>query len=332
VERRDFLKNLSVAAVAAAAAGKSGSSFGQTAGAPVPTRMLGRTGERVSMIGLGGSHIGRQKNPAESIRIIRTAIDGGITFMDNSWDYEKGQSEVRMGQALQDGYRDRVFLMTKIDGRTKPSAARQIEESLKRLQTDHVDLMMFHEVIRPEDADRIFAGGGAMEAMLAAKQAGKVRFIGFTGHKSPVIHNHMLDVAKAHEFVFDALLMPLNVFDAQFDSFQKNVLPRALEAGIGILSMKPIGGGELLKSKTVTATECLQYALSLPTNVVITGCDSLTVLDQALNVARAFRPLDEQQRAALVQKAAPATVLGKYELYKTSQHFDSTAHNPQWLG
>ena len=188
-------------------------------------RPLGRTGEEVSVIGLGGHHIGRQKDEKDSIRIIRAAIDAGITFMDNSWDYHDGVSEIRMGKALKDGYRARVFLMTKIDGRTKAEAAKQIDQSLKRLETDVIDLLQHHEVIRVEDPDRIFAEGGAQEAVIQAKQAGKIRFIGFTGHKDPFVHLRMLEVAAQHKFRFDTVQMPLNVMDAHFRSFGQNVLP-----------------------------------------------------------------------------------------------------------
>ena len=204
------------------------------------------------MIGLGGFHIGKQKDPEESVRIVRAAIDQGLTFMDNCWDYNQGQSEIRMGKALRDGYRQKVFLMTKIDGRTKESAARQIDESLRRLQTDHVDLMQFHEIIRMEDPDRIFAPGGAMEAMQAAHKAGKLRFIGFTGHKDPLVHLRMLEVAGQHNFRFDTVQMPLNVMDAHFRSFGRQVLPLLVKDEIGVLGMKPIGSGPILQSGVVT--------------------------------------------------------------------------------
>ena len=298
----------------------------------IPYRVLGRTGEQVSCIGIGGSHMGKQKDEEESIRIVRTALDNGINFLDNSWDYNGGASEMRMGKALRDGYREKAFLMSKIDGRTKASAAQQLDESLRRLQVDHVDLMQFHEIIRMEDADRIFAEGGALEAMLEAQKAGKVRYIGFTGHKSPAIHLHMLVVADAHHFTFDTVQMPLNVMDAHFNSFEKKVLPELVKRGLGILGMKPIGSGELLKSNTVTAQECLKYAMSLPVSVTITGCDSVPIVEQAIELARNFKPLDAPQVEALLAKSAPAAPEGKFELYKTSHHFDSTYDNPQWLG
>jgi predicted aldo/keto reductase-like oxidoreductase len=297
----------------------------------IPYRKLGRTGEKISAIGVGGYHIGTPSEE-EGIGIIRTAIDRGINFMDNSWDYHDGGSEVRMGKAMKDGYRDKAFLMTKIDGRTKSSAAKQIDESLKRLQTDRVDLMQFHEIIRMEDPDRIFAEGGAMEAMIAAKQAGKVRYIGFTGHKDPSIHLRMLETAAKHQFHFDAVQMPLNVMDAHFRSFQKQVLPVLVKEEIGVLGMKPLASGAILKSKTAKPIECLHYAMSLPTSTVITGMDKMEFLDQALEAARTFKPLNKQQVAALLGRTAEAASEGKFELFKTETRFDATTQHPQWLG
>lgn len=298
----------------------------------VPTRTLGHTGEKVAMVGLGGYHIGMQSDEQESIRIIRTALDNGIDFLDNCWDYNNGQSEVRMGKALRDGYRQKAFLMTKIDGRTKQAASQQIGESLKRLQTDHIDLLQFHEVIRDEDPDRIFAKGGGMEAALEAKKAGKVRYIGFTGHKSPDVHLKMLNIAFAHDFTFDAVQMPLNVMDAHFNSFEKKVLPVLVEHKIGVLGMKPMGDKIILKSKTATPIECLHYAMNLPTSVVITGCDSVDILHQALKAARSFKPMSSTEVAALLAKTETAAKNGEFERYKSSHDFDGTYHNPQWLG
>jgi predicted aldo/keto reductase-like oxidoreductase len=297
-----------------------------------PHRTLGRTGEKVSLIGLGGYHLGKQSDPDESIRIIRTGLDEGINFLDNCWDYNGGESEIRMGRALRDGYRQKAFLMTKIDGRNKTAAATQINESLRRLRTDRIDLLQFHEVIRDSDPDRIFAKSGAMEAVLEAQKAGKVRFIGFTGHKSPDIHLRMLATASQHGFAFDAVQMPLNVMDAHFNSFEKKVLPALTKDGVGVLGMKPMGDPFILKSKTVTAVECLHYAMNLPTSVVITGCDSLPILQQAIQAARAFQPMDSSQVAALLAKTAKAAEAGQFELYKTTNHFDGTVANPQWLG
>ncbi len=299
----------------------------------IPYRTLGRTGERVSAIGLGGYHLGQPNLPeAEAIRIIRAAVDRGITFLDNSWDYNDGASEVRMGRALQDGYRERVFLMTKIDGQTRKAAAEQIDECLRRLQTEVVDLMQFHEIIRMEDPARIFAPGGALEAMLEAKEAGRVRYIGFTGHKSPTIHLRMLETAKAYGFRFDAVQMPLNVMDAHFDSFEKRVLPVLIREKIGVLGMKPLGDRQVLESKTVTPIEALQYALNLPTSVVITGCDSMTILEQAIEAATTFRPMNAAEVAALLERTAASAANGRFERYKTTHEFDSTIAFPQWLG
>jgi uncharacterized protein len=298
----------------------------------MPYRTLGRTGEKVSLIGLGGYHLGNQSDPEESIRIIRTGIDEGINFLDNCWDYNGGESEIRMGKALRDGYRQKAFLMTKIDGRNKAAAATQLNESLRRLQTDRIDLLQFHEVIRDSDPDRIFAEGGAMEVAVEARKAGKIRFIGFTGHKSPDIHLKMLATASKHGFTFDAVQMPLNVMDAHFNSFEKKVLPILTQEHTGVLGMKSMGDPYILKSETVTAVECLHYAMNLPTSVVITGCDSLPVLQQALTAARTFQPMDCSQVTALLARTAKEAASGQSELYKTTHHFDGTAQNPQWLG
>jgi aryl-alcohol dehydrogenase-like predicted oxidoreductase len=284
------------------------------------------------MVGLGGYHLGMQKDEQESIGIIRAALDSGINFLDNSWDYNDGQSEIRMGKALRDGYRRKAFLMTKIDGRTKKAAADQIEESLRRLQTDHVDLLQFHEVIRDTDPARVFAEDGGMEAVVEAKKQGKLRYIGFTGHKSPDIHLKMLETAFAHGFTFDTVQMPLNVMDAHFDSFEKKVLPVLVKHQIGVLGMKSMGDKLILKSKTATPVECLHYAMNLPTSVVITGCDSMEILQQALDAARSFQPMSAVEVSSLLAKTATAAAKGEFERYKTSHDFDSTVQNPQWLG
>ena len=298
----------------------------------VPYRKLGHTSERVSVIGLGGFHIIKQNSENESIQIVRTAIDNGINFMDNSWDYNNGLSEIRMGKALRDGYRNKAFLMTKIDGHNSKTATKQLDESLKRLQTDVIDLLQIHEVIRMTDPEIIFGPGGTMEALVAAKKAGKIRYIGFTGHKSPDIHLKMLQTARDNGFKFDTLQMPLNLLDANFNSFEKKVLPVALKEGMGVLGMKPICSGVLLQTKTVTAVECLHYAISLPVSVVITGCDSLPILQQALDAARSYRPMSEETCAALLAKTKKVGSDGKLERYKTETMYDGTDHNPQWLG
>ena len=327
--RRDFL---GMTAASLLMAGTMSGSAAQDRKNGIPYRPLGRSGEKVSLIGLGGYHLARQSDTQESIRIIRTGLDEGINFLDNCWDYNGGESEIRMGKALRDGYRTKAFLMTKIDGRTKTAAATQLNESLRRLQTDRVDLLQFHEVIRDTDPDRVFAQGGALEAVLEAQKAGKVRFIGFTGHKSPDIHLKMLATASKHGFRFDTVQMPLNVMDAHFNSFEKRVFPVLTANGIGVLGMKSFGDHAILESKTVSATECLHYPMNLPTSVVITGCDSMPILQQALDAARSFQPMDPSQVAALLAKTAKVAEAGKFELYKTTHHFDGTYANPQWLG
>jgi len=328
--RRKFLKS-AAATVMSAGVGRQAWAAGTKNG--VPLRILGHTGEKVSIVGIGGYHLARPGVDAEeSIRIVRTGLDQGINFLDNCWDYNGGESEIRMGKALRDGYRQKAFLMTKIDGRNKATAASQINESLQRLQTDRIDLLQFHEVIRDNDPDRIFAAGGALEAVLEAKKAGKIRYIGFTGHKSADIHLKMLATASAHQFTFDSVQMPLNVMDHHFDSFEAKVLPILQKQNIGVLAMKSMGDPFILQSKTVTPVECLHYAMNLPTSVVITGCDSLKILEQALDAARSFRPMDKQEVAALLAKTAKAAQAGEFEKYKTSHHFDGTYQNPQWLG
>jgi aryl-alcohol dehydrogenase-like predicted oxidoreductase len=299
----------------------------------MPYRRLGSTGESVSCIGVGGWHLSL-KHVDEKLarRIVRTAIDRGINFMDNSWDYNEGESERRMGKALSDGYRDRAFLMTKVDGRSKKEAAKQLDESLKRLKVDCVDLVQHHEVIRFEDPHRIFDEEGANAALLEAQAAGKLRYIGFTGHKDPRIHLHTLEVAAENGFKFDTVQMPLNVMDAHYRSFEKMVLPELVRQGIGVLGMKTMANGILLKSNTATPTECLHYALNLPTAVVITGIDSLELLDQAFEAAQTFRPMSDDEITALLAKTRQAASRGQFEPFKTTSIFDSTAQNPDWLG
>ena len=327
MDRRAFLKTAAAATVVKSLTDKvalGAESF--------PYRTLGRSGKKVSIVGLGGYHIGHPEDEQLSIRLVRTALDNGMNFLDNCWDYNGGQSEIRMGKALRDGYRQKAFLMTKIDGQTKKAATQQLEESLRRLQTDHVDLLQFHEVIRETDPARIMGAGGGMEAVLEAKKQGKVRYIGFTGHKSPDIHLKMLETAFAHQFTFDAVQMPLNVMDAHYNSFENKVLPVLVKHGIGVLGMKPMGDAIILRSKAATPVECLHYAMSLPTSVVITGCESMSVLQQALDAARSFKQMSQEEVAQLLAKTAPSAVKGEYELYKTTHNFDGTFQNPQWLG
>jgi aryl-alcohol dehydrogenase-like predicted oxidoreductase len=347
MERRKFIKTAAAAGVAAAT-----TSLAQTPAQPpsqtppgtVPSpvkrpqstdmvyRQLGTTGEIVSAIGLGGYHLGKQTDPAESIKLVHAAVARGITFIDNCWDYNDGLSEVRVGQALRNGYRQKVFLMTKMDGRTAVEYNKQLEQSLGRLQTDTIDLVQFHEVIRMEDPDRIFAPGGALEAAIAARQAGKIRYIGFTGHKDPAVHLRMLEVAHQHGFHFDTVQMPINVMDAHFRSFTHQVMPVAILQGIGVLAMKTFGDHFILESKTVEPIEALHYSLTLPVSVVITGIDSMPILDQALAAARTFKPLTNAQVNALLDRTKEAASQGKFEPFKTTQHFDGTAANPKWLG
>jgi uncharacterized protein len=338
MERRDFLKTATAATVGAAV--PAGAQTAQPSNAPVKRpeapgmiyRELGTTGERVSAIGMGGYHLGKQPEASQSIQLMHAGIDRGITFMDNCWDYNDGISEVRMGQALRNGYRQKVFLMTKMDGRTAVEYNKQLEQSLGRLQTDMIDLVQFHEIIRMEDPDRIFASGGAIEAAIAARQAGKIRYIGFTGHKDPAVHLRMLETAQKHNFHFDTVQMPINVMDAHFRSFTKEVMPVALKQGIGVLAMKTFGDPYILKSNTVQPIEALHYGLTLPVSVVITGIDTTQVLDQAFEAARTFKPLDQTQIASLLARTATAAADGKFELFKTTSHYDGTAANPKWLG
>lgn len=357
MERRDLLKTVaafpawwglqtSLAAAAetnqpanALSDEKTGLSLTELGPAPVELRQgnmlyrtLGRTGERVSAFGLGGYHIGLVKEEQDSIKLIRSAIDRGITFMDNCWDYHNGKSEVWMGKALRDGYREKVFLMTKIDGRTRRAAASQIDESLQRLKTDHIDLMQIHENLRMEDADRCFATGGAIEALEEAKNAGKIRYIGFTGHKDPIVHNRMLDIAAEHNFHFDTCQMPLNMLDASFRSFARHVVARLLREGISVLGMKPMASGVIVENNIATPKECLTYALSLPTSTVITGIDSMDVLDQDLEIMKNFEPLDGGQMRELLARTMKDALTGNYEKFKTGTMYDGTASHPEWLG
>jgi predicted aldo/keto reductase-like oxidoreductase len=341
MERRNFIKTAAAAGVAATTkslaqtptpAQSSTSATRRPQSPDMLYRQLGTTGETVSAIGLGGYHLGKQADPADSVKLTRAAIDHGITFVDNCWDYNDGLSEVRVGQALRDGYRSKVFLMTKMDGRTATEYNKQLEQSLGRLQTNMIDLVQFHEIIRMEDPDRIFAPGGALEAAVAARQAGKIRYIGFTGHKDPVVHLRMLEVARQHGFHFDTVQMPINVMDAHFRSFTNDVMPVAVKQGIGVLAMKTFGDPFILDSKTVQPIEALHYSLTLPVSVVITGIDSMPILDQALTAARTFKPLSTAQIKTLLDGTKEAASQGKFEPFKTTQHFDGTAANPKWLG
>lgn len=352
MDRREIFKSIAVAGLLTTAARAQTEAVPDVGGAPLPLpqlrdpgemngemlyRKFGATGQTVSAIGFGGSHFAKPGIPeAESIRLCHQAIDRGMTFMDNSWDYNKGVSEERMGKALSQGqYRSKVFLMTKVDGRDDKAAQQQLDQSLQRLKTDHVDLWQFHEILRFDDPDRIFRKGGAIETAMRAKKAGKIRWIGYTGHKDPHIHLYMLEVAARHGFHFDAVLFPSNVMDAHFRSFSRTYMPRALSENLAIQTMKPFGGadGVILKSGAkIQPIECLHYALNLPTSVVITGIDNQKVLDQAFTAAKQFKPLSQQQLDDLLARSASAGRTGDYELFKTSAHFDTTAKNAAWLG
>ena len=333
MHRREFVKSAVAAASIASLASLLPAEETTPASNGMIYRKLGRTGERVSAIGLGGYHIGQSAlDESQSIRLMHQAIDRGINFFDNCWDYNGGVSEERMGKALSDGHRSKVFLMTKLDGRTKAEAARQIDQSLQRLQTNHIDLMQIHEVIRLDDPDRVFAKYGAMEALNEAKKAGKIRYIGFTGHKDPLVHLRMLEEARKHNVRFDTVQMPLNVMDAHFRSFGHDVLPVLLREGIAPLGMKAFGDHFVLDSKTITPIEGLHYCLNLPVSVQIAGIDSQQVLDQAFEAVKTFKPMSETQVAQLLEKTREAAQAGQFELYKISAHFDGTIANPKWLG
>jgi aryl-alcohol dehydrogenase-like predicted oxidoreductase len=335
--RRDLLK-LGAAITGVTAAMAAGLNILHAAQAPdekrgdMIYRKLGRTGETASLIGLGGFHIGSVEDEGEAIKIMRSAIDRGINFMDNCWDYHDGKSEVVMGKALRDGYREKVFLMTKTDGRDKKTCAKQLDECLQRLQTDRIDLVQHHEIIRFEDPEKIYREGGANEALLEAQKAGKIRFIGFTGHKDPKMHLNMLENGKKHGHRPDTVQMPLNVLDAHYKSFEKLVLPELVKEEIGVLAMKTLGSGYVLKSGKASAIECLHYAMNLPTSVVITGMESMERLDQALEAVKTFKPMTQDQVAALLEKTKDVAAGGKYEPFKETRMFDGTANNPHWMG
>ena len=286
----------------------------------VPTRPFGRTGIPVSILALGGWHLGLPKTERESTRLVHAALDAGITFMDNAWDYNEGASETRMGKALV-GRRDKVFLMTKAcpHGRDARTAMRQLEESLRRLKTDYLDLWQIHEVIFDDEPARYFAPGGAVEALDRARQQGKVRFVGFTGHKDPDLHLQML----AHDYPWDSCQLPLNCFDATFRSFERRVLPELNRRGIAAIGMKSLcGDGRAVKSRVVTAQEAIRYTLSLPIATLVSGIDTMRVLRQNLAIAQGFRPMTARQRQMLLRRVASIAGDGRFELYKISAAFD----------
>jgi len=293
---------------------------GAQSGSAIPKRPLGKTGLQVSALGLGGYHLGSADSDDEANRIVGEAIDAGVNFFDNAWEYHDGKSEVRMGNALQ-GKRDQVILMTKVctHGRKKDVAMRMLEESLNRLHTDHLDIWQVHEVVYYNDPDMIFAKDGVIEALDQAKKQGKVRFVGFTGHKDPAIHLKML----SHGYPFDTVQMPLNCFDANYRSFETQVLPEANRRGVAPLGMKSMGGsGEAIKNGAVTAHEALRYAMSLPVAVTISGMESLNVLHQNLEVARGFQPLGATELTTLRNRVWMYASDGRFELFKSSTKYD----------
>jgi len=314
MHRREFIKTSAAAAFVASL--EPSFTFASDAGG-MPQRVLGHTGEKVSLIGVGGYHLANTGvTEATAIQVVRAAIDAGVNFLDNSWSYHEGESEVRMGKAIRDGYRAKAFLMTKIDGRTAESASQQLDQSLQRLQVDHVDLIQMHQLENLNEPDQVFAADGAVEVLVKAKQAGKVRYIGFTGHTSPKVHLRMLELADQHGFLFDAVQMPLNVMDAHYNSFGSEVLPVLQKKNIGVLGMKSIADKHILKSNTVTAAECLNFTMNLPVSVCITGCDSMPILQQALDLARNFKPLTQDEVKAILTKTEAAALKGEFEPYK----------------
>lgn len=299
----------------------------QTTQSTIPQKPLGRTGVQISALGLGGYHLGSANTDQVANEIVAKALDHGITFFDNAWEYHDGLSEERLGKALQ-GKRQQAFLMTKVctHGRDKNIAMRMLEESLRRLRTDHLDLWQIHEVIYENDPDLIFAPGAAIEALLEAKKQGKVRFIGFTGHKDPEIHLKML----SHDFPFDTVQMPLNCFDATFRSFETQVLPEATRRGIAVLGMKSLGGsGEMVKHGGITAEQGLRYAMSLPVATTISGIDSIEVLDQNLSIASNFQPYSAAEMKDLRDRCKPLAADGRYELFKMTTKYDGKVGREQ---
>jgi uncharacterized protein len=292
------------------------------AGGSIPRRAFGTTGIDVSLLGVGGFHIG-VPDEAEGIEIIHRAINAGANFLDNAWEYNDGESERRMGRALaQDGYRQKAFLMTKdcAHDRKALHSTWKLEQSLKRLQTDFLDLWQIHEVVWDDDPDWIFAPGGSAEAMLKAKEQGKVRFIGFTGHKSPAIHKKMV----SQGFPWDAVQMPINVFDAHYESFQNEIVPICQEQGIAVIGMKSLAGGHILKSGAgISAAEAIRFAMNEPVATLVSGMSSLDQLEQNLETARAFTPLTDAERADLLARAAPASANGVYERFKSAGDYDA---------
>jgi predicted aldo/keto reductase-like oxidoreductase len=286
----------------------------------IPTRPFGRSGERVSLLGLGGWHLGVPETDRGAVRLAHAAIDAGVTFLDNAWDYNEGLSEERMGLAIADR-RQQVFLMTKVctHGRDGKVAMRQLEDSLRRLRTDYLDLWQIHEVVFDNEPARHFARGGVVEALDRARRQGKVRYVGFTGHKSPALHLEML----AHDYPWDACQLPLNCFDGSFRSFEQLVLPELTRRGIAPIGMKSLGGdARAVTARVVSAKDALAYACSLPVATVVSGIDTMRVLRQNLGVVQGFRPMSARARAALRRRVSEHAVDGRFELYKISAAFE----------
>ncbi len=329
--RREFLQSTAASLAASSIVGSAEAQQAlQRANAGgIPLRPLGKTGEMVSLLCLGGhSSTNPQKlSEAESLRLIQRAVDEGITFMDNCWDYHDGGAEEWMGKALaQGGRRDKVFLMTKVCGRTAKDAQSNLEDSLRRFKTDRIDLWQFHEIVYDNDPDWIFAADGALQIGLKAVREGKVRYLGFTGHKDPIIHLKMLSMP----FEWSSVQMPLNVMDVHYRSFQKQVLPVLLQRNIGVLAMKSLGGTGVIVSKAGIAIEdALRYVLSLPISTLVTGIDSEKVLDQNLKIVREFRPMTLEERAAVEGKTLAMAGDGRFELFKSSKMFDGPVHRKQ---
>jgi predicted aldo/keto reductase-like oxidoreductase len=313
--RREFLKQT---AYGLCAVNSVGSALAASNQADIPTRPLGATGVNVSILGLGGYHIGTIRDDSRSIRLIRGAIDSGVTFMDNAWEYHNGRSEELMGKALADGYRKKAFLMTKHHGRDKKTAMEHLEDNLRRLRTDVIDLWQFHEVVYDKDPEMIFAAGGGIEAAELAKKQGKVRFIGFTGHRDPVIHLKML----AYGYPWDAVQMPMNVFDAHFKSFQKNVLPILVRRNIGVIAMKTLASRHVLRANVVTPKQAMEYVWSQPVSTIVSGIDTEQFLEANAGTARAFRPMSQTEQAAVLDKTKEAALTGKFEPFKTPPNYD----------
>lgn len=326
--RRDFLQTSAAGLAAAGLAGfVTAAEDSDRNDGGIPLRPLGKTGQMVSVIGLGGFHSTKHPAEAESVRLIQKAVDEGITFMDNCWDYHDGVAEERMGKALAEGNRrEKVFLMTKCCGRTAKEAQSNLEDSLKRLRTDHIDLWQFHEICYDNDPEWVFSPGGAIETGLKALEQGKVRFLGFTGHKDPSIHLKMLE--KPYDWA--SVQMPLNVLDASFRSFQHEVLPVLTKRGIAPIAMKSLGGnGNIVTGGGVPVEEALRYVLSLPVSTVVSGIDSEKVLEQNLKIVREFEPLSSDRKKAVETKFAQTAGDGRFELFKTSKVFDGPVHRVQ---